>query len=232
MQLLQQNQIAELESKLQYKFNNVNLLNEALSHPSLIALEDGPKFDYDRLEFLGDAVLGLVIAELLYNKFKNSEEGWLANSRAKLVSQEGLCKVATKLDLAKYLLMTYGEEHSGGRSNKRNIENAMEAVIAAIYLDGGLDAVKRVVANLWEALVSDPDTYKPDIKSALQEWAQKHKLPIPTYHLISNSGSSHEPHFNIEVLVKGYLPVAGGGRTKKEAEKEAATRFMAINNCQ
>jgi ribonuclease-3 len=215
----------QAESKLCYEFNNKKLLEEALTHPS-ISQQDSKSFNYERLEFLGDGVLGLVIAELLINKYPDEKEGNLAKRQAGLVRGEAVASVATNLEIGSFLKMTHGEELMGGRNNASNIENTLEALIGAIYIDGGLDAAKKFIATHWAQLLEDMKEPPKDAKTALQEWAQGRGLPIPKYTTIGSRGPSHDPEFEVEVLVVGYDAARAVGNSKKKAEREAAQKML------
>lgn len=216
-------EISKLESLIGYKFCERELLVEALSHPSINVHTHGKlKPTYQRLEFLGDAVLGLIISEILYNKFPHSPEGKLAKMRASLVCKEELYKVAASFELQSFILMSDGEEKTGGRENINNIEDVLEALIGAIYLDGGLINARSFIDKIWAIDIRDIEEDVQDPKSALQELAQEMGKPLPIYHVVSQSGTAHDPEFVIEVQIAGTSPTTGIGNSKKSAEKEAA----------
>ncbi len=219
-----------IESNLGYTFKNKSLLSEALTHPSISKQEsDGIKsFNYERLEFLGDSVLGLVIAELLVKKYPDEKEGHLAKRHAGLVRGEALASVATNLHVGDFIRMTQGEEYMGGRSNSSNIENALEAIIGAIYIDGGLDNVRDFICKHWVSLLDGMLEPPRDAKTALQEWAQGRGFPIPVYEIVRTSGPSHNPDFEISVRVNGLDAVSATGSSKKKAEKEAAQKLLEL----
>ncbi|KJV56279.1 ribonuclease III [Orientia chuto str. Dubai] len=218
--------LSKLQSKINYNFKNIDLLIEALTHPSIN--QYGYTKNYQRLEFLGDAVLNLVISEVLFTDFNCYNEGKLAKSRASLVCNESICQVAQKINLHEYIIMTVSEEKCGGKSNKNNIENAMEAIIGAIYLDGGICAIKDVIKSLWQILIKDNELYLiSDPKSALQEWTQSKNLGIPTYKLSSKTGKAHNPLFEVMVKVKTLTPQYGKGKTLKIAQKNAAQLMLS-----
>jgi len=216
-----------LEPILGYHFKDSALLEEALTHPSISKQHDtGRLFNYERLEFLGDAVLGLVVAELLMERFPHEKEGHLAKRHSALVRGEALDEVARELSIGKYILMTEGEETTGGRTNSSNIENALEAVIGAIYRDSGLEEAGAFIRKHWMTMIEEMKEPPKDPKTALQEWAQGRSLPIPVYTVLSAVGPSHAPEFCIEVVVQGIASVQGSGSTKKSAEKEAALKML------
>lgn len=222
--------LESLENIIGHKFSNSNLLIEAISHPSLAIKKNKSSFDYERLEFLGDSVLSLVIAEQLYLKFIDSTEAKLAMSKNNLVSKSTISLIARSINLGELIIMSHGEENSGGRENNSNLENCLEAIIGAVYIDAGLERAKAFIITLWQDILASPAISIKDAKSSVQEWAQKNQLPIPQYNLLSQSGTSHEPLFEIELCVLNCKRVVATGANKKEAEKKAAALFIAENN--
>jgi len=217
----------ELYQKIGYVFNNQDLLKEALTHPSSSINEYGKREEnYERMEFLGDAVLCFVITELLISEYKLEKEGSLAKRRAALVCKDTLANIAEKFKLGEYLIMTEGEEHSGGRSNCNNLENSLEALIGAIYLDGGIDNVSKFIHKFWAPIAKEMKDAPKDPKTTLQEWSQKHGKKIPQYHIIESSGPSHAPIFTVEVTVEGLEPVNASANSKKLAERLAAELLL------
>lgn len=219
-------QIQELERKISYIFQNNDLVYESLSHPSLKQHPGSNKLDYERLELLGDAVLSMVITEELFNRYLNYDEGKLAKIRANLVCKERICEVADQISLQNYIAMTKGEEISGGRKNPNNIENAMEAVIAAIYLDGGFHAVRKVILYLWGRYFQLDLQSIEEPKSSLQEYAQGKAMEIPRYEVLSKEGKDHDPKFKVKVILSDGSADYGEGRTVKSAEKLAAQNLL------
>lgn len=213
----------ELQKKLGLEFKDEKLLQRALTHPS----KGKNKPNYERLEFLGDSVLGLIISAELFERYPNEAEGELTKRLAGLICGETLVKVALKLDLAEYILMSESESNSGGRENKANLENAMEAVIGALYLDQGFEAAQKFVLRNWESLIDKMVEPPKDAKSALQEWAQGRGLPLPEYVVTKQDGPSHAPEFEISVSVQGFPSEVGYGNSKRIAEQEAATKLFA-----
>jgi ribonuclease-3 len=231
-----------------YNFKNPSLLTLALTHSSL-AYENNPEgtrepgSDNEQLEFIGDAVLGLVVAEALYRRFPGSREGDLTRLRASLVSSRNLAQVALKIQLGPMLRLGRGEEHSGGQSKPALLANALEAVIAAMYLDGGLaparDFIMRHIVEPVEAELDDVAGSTQafagavgDYKSALQEWLQAAGAGQPKYVMTDQSGPDHKKRFRIEVRVakgaNGFVTLADAeGTTKKLAQQEAARRALA-----
>lgn len=216
----------ELEKLLGYSFKNKELLIEALSHPSLKQHHEyKANKDYERLEFLGDAVLNLIITEILFTSFKESNEGNLAKIRSYLVCKETICAVGNKLTLQEYIIMTHGEEIAGGRENPNNVENVMEALIAAIYLDSDIATIHNIIKVLWTEFIKVRDLTDYDPKTALQEWAQRRDYHIPIYQLIKREGVAHSSIFTVLVKIKD-AEQTGTGHSIKEAEKNAARSLL------
>jgi ribonuclease-3 len=224
----QNSDIQSLQQKLGYFFKNNRLLMEALNHPSLkqYSHNKAPK-DYERLEFLGDSVLNFIITKTIFQRFKSYDEGILAPIRAYLVCKDTICEVAKSLDLGSYIMMAKGEESSGGRNNQNNIENTMEAIIAAIYLDSDIQEIERVVLELWQEVLSQELTsMTTNYKSSLQEWSQSVSMSIPNYKVISQTGDAHAPLFKVMVTLGNLEPEYGEGRSIKAAEKIAAKKML------
>ncbi len=217
-------QIAGLENALNYKFKNLDLVKEALTHPSLKQY-DNSIADYERFELLGDSILGFLITEMIFNNFTFYEEGSIAKIKAYVVSRETIVKVAEMLCLSEYILMTPGEEKSGGKTNQNNIENVMEALLAAIYLDSDIHQVRKIVQDLWFKYIENIDFSAVDPKSYLQEWMQHKNHGTPSYEVINKEGPVHAPVFTVQVTVNKHKQVATG-RSIKEAEKEAARMLL------
>jgi ribonuclease-3 len=219
--------LAEVESVLGHEFRDPRWLLQALTHSSRIperTPEDSPG-DNEKLEFLGDAVLELLVSEELVRTFPDWREGQLSKSRARLVNAASLCTVAKRLGLGKHLRLSRGEEKTGGRSKPALLADAYEAVVAAIYLDAGLEAARRFVRkSLVEgALTAAADALgRPDRKSALQELLQARGMAPCSYHVIEEAGPDHEKTFRVEVRITREITAAGTGKTKKEAEQAAA----------
>jgi len=206
------------------------LLAEALTHPSLGHEAQRYHFDYQRLEFLGDAVLQLIITEYLFRHFRAEAEGQLTKLRSRLVSREALRTHAAGLDLGRYILMGRGEESSGGRSRTSTLADAFEALIGAIYLDGGLEAAKEFILTQTRGdlaqLAETPVDVNP--KGQLQELLQSISPRSPVYELVSQSGPEHEKTFVSQVIWEGIVLGQGGGRSKKQAETAAAFEAMQL----
>lgn len=217
-----------LENRIGYKFRNSLLLAEALTHPSLGYENHRRHFDNQRLEFLGDAVLQLVVTEHLYRLFPNVSEGPLTKMRARIVSKEGLQKRAERIGLGEHLLMGRGEESSGGRSRDSTLADGYEALLGALYLDGGLDKAKEFILRDTEEdfqnLTREPLEINP--KGRLQEVLQAISPISPEYRIVSESGPEHKKQFVAEVLWDGQLLGSGQGRSKKQAETAAALEAL------
>ena len=217
--------LAQLEERLGYKFKDTGRLRHALSHSS--ALDAGIVEETNqRLEFLGDRVLGLVMAEWLMEDFPQAEEGELAMRLNALVRKEACAQVAEAVDLGPHLLLGTSEQRGGGRKKLAILGDACEAVIAAIYLDGGYDPAKAFIRTHWADMASLPHHARPDAKTALQEWAQARGSGLPRYQEIAREGPPHEPVFTIEVSIKGLDPVEATGSSKRQAEQNAAENML------
>lgn len=216
-----------LEKTLGYSFRSRALLEEALTHPSL-RIHDRNRADYERLEFLGDAVLGLVIAKLIYSNYPGEREGELARRHAALVCGLATTQVARELELGRFLLMADGEQSSGGRENGANLEDACEALMGAVYLDGGLEAVEKIILRYWTPMADSLIEPPKDPKSALQEWAQGSGKPLPVYSLMSREGPDHALQFEVRVEVEGGQTATGSGSSKRAAEREAAEKLLEL----
>lgn len=202
-------------------FHNEDLLRQALSHPSTAAGQF-----YERLEFLGDRVLGLVVADLLISRFPVESEGDLARRLASLVSRDSLVAVAQELNLGGYILLGKGEEDSGGREKPATLADACEVVIGALYLDSGFEAARKFVTLHWTPRIEAATTPPQDAKTALQEWVQAAHKPLPVYRTLGTEGPPHDPIFCIEVEVLGIPAVSGSGSSKRAAEQAAAAALL------
>jgi len=222
--------VTPLEERIGYKFRNSLLLAEALTHPSLGHEMQRYHFDYQRLEFLGDAVLQLVITEYLFRNFRAEAEGQLTKLRSRLVSREALRTHAASLDLGQYILMGRGEEASGGRERTSTLADAFEALIGALYLDGGLEVAKHFILTQTRAHLDELSEKPVDInpKGDLQELLQSISPQSPLYELISQSGPEHEKTFVSQVVWEGIVLGQGCGRSKKQAETAAAIEAMEL----
>ena len=209
---------------LGHSFSRPELLGQALTHPSLGHGRNHRRVTpYERLEFLGDRVLGLVVADMLYQRFPDEPEGWLARRHAALVRRETLARVAVSVGIDAALQMSRGEEEAGGRGNPATLADACEAVIGALYSDAGLDAAAAFVRAQWSPLMEEPAAPPKDAKTSLQEWAQGSGKPLPIYRTVGQDGPPHDPMFLVSVEVEGMEPVCGRGPSKRIAEQAAAT---------
>jgi ribonuclease-3 len=213
-----------LEERIRYQFRNPQLLTEALTHPSVAHEKQKRHFDNQRLEFLGDAVLQLIITEHLFARYHEAGEGRLTTRRSRLVSREALKIHAAQLDLGRYLLMGRGEEASGGRQRDSTLSDAFEALLGAIYLDSDLETVRRFILEEMqpelERLEEEPLEVNP--KGQLQELLQAISPRSPLYELVSQQGREHEKTFFVRVLWENLVLGEGSGRSKKLAETAAA----------
>jgi ribonuclease-3 len=224
-------QFASLETRLGYRFRDRGLLEHALTHRSK-AHEDpsGGVLDNESLEFLGDAVLGLVVADALCRRFPQSSEGRKSKIKGMLVSTATLAELAERLQLGEHLILGRGEEKTGGRRKHALLADTCEALIAAIYLDGGLEPARQfILRELTEVIeqAGRPDYFGRDHKSRLQEVLQGLGRPAPTYRVTAEAGPEHRKLFHVEVLVGGDVIAQGAGRTKKDAEQDAAKAALA-----
>ncbi|MBQ2854105.1 MAG: ribonuclease III [Oscillospiraceae bacterium] len=217
----------DLEKAIGYQFRNIQLLHNALTHSSYANERwHNSLLSNERLEFLGDSVLGMLVAEYLFQTFPDRPEGELTRMRADMVCEQTLANVAGRIGLGSHLLLGHGEERLGGRSRESILADATESVIAACFLDGGLEAAARFVKNfiLVEVPVSRPNNM--DYKTALQELVQQKKNQVLSYALVGQSGPDHDKQFDVEVSLNGAVVGAGSGRSKKRAEQMAAKSAM------
>ena len=215
--------LSELEAGLGYTFRDKSILENALTHSSY-ANENRERglHDNERLEFLGDSILGFVVADYLYRSFPDKPEGELTRIRADLVCEKNLARAAATIRLGSFLLLAHGEEHGGGRKRDSIVSDAMESVIAASYMDGGFSAAKEIIDRL---ILCDVPAGKPhnfDYKTALQELVQREPNRTLVYRMAEESGPDHDKTFTFEVLLNGAVVGRGEGHSKKEAEQMAA----------
>jgi ribonuclease III len=219
-----------LEERIGYKFRNPLLLAEALTHPSLGHETQERHFDNQRLEFLGDAILQLIVTEYLFEHFKDQPEGQLTKLRSRLVSRDALKAHAAAIDLGQFLLIGRGEEASGGRARASTLADAFEALIGAIYLDSGLEVTKRFILTQAQAdlaqLAEEPVDINP--KGHLQELLQSISPRSPVYDVLSQSGPEHDKRFVVQAVWEGIVLGKGRGRSKKQAEAAAAEEAMQL----
>ena len=216
-----------LARALGHRFQDPEVLREALTHPSIATEQRGAaRFGYERLEFLGDRVLALVISEWLLERFPDEAEGALARRHAALVCRETVAQAGQRVGLGSHLLLSAGEEATGGRVNSAMLGDACEAVIGALHLDGGLGAARSFIRGAWAEAVESDAQPPQDSKTALQEWAQARGLPLPTYEEVSRDGPDHAPVFTIAVTVQGQRAATANGPSKRVAEREAAAALL------
>jgi len=217
--------LQDLSARLGHEFADPALLKLALTHSSARAGSQ-PDQDNERLEFVGDRVLGLTVAEMLAEAFPKAREGELARWFNQLVRAETCAEVAQQWDLGEFIVMSGGEAGSGGRRKKTILANACEAVLGAVFADAGYATAKAVVRRFWEPQFAALELAAPDAKSLLQEWAQGRGLPLPRYLEVAREGPDHAPHFTAEVQIEGIAPERGQGANKREAEQAAALAVL------
>lgn len=209
--------LSTLEDKIGYTFKNRDWLERALTHSS--SMDDK---NYERLEFLGDRVLGLVMAEALFTHFPDESEGGLARRHSALVQGRTIALLGQQNGIGEYIIMSVAERASGGGEKENIVADVMEAMLGAIFLDAGLDAAKEVILRLWGENIDTLSDAPQDPKTELQEWVQARGLPLPLYEIVEKSGPDHAPEFVIEVRVEGEKPITANGPSRRQAEKTAA----------
>lgn len=214
--------LQDLQKNLDYEFKQLWLLERALTHSST-----GAAKNYERLEFLGDRVVGLVIAHILWETFPEEAEGDLAKRHAALVQGKMLAKLARIIKLGDAMQLSDAERAAGGSENDNILADGLEGVIGAMYVDGGLNECEAVIKRLWGNSIHIMKAPPQDPKTALQEWAQGRALPLPVYELVNKDGPDHAPTFEIKVCVEGYPPWSSKGTSRRKAEKEAAAMLLA-----
>jgi len=223
----------DLAQVIGYAFAHPELLEEALTHPSALVPEPRrgrrrkpPHRSYERLEFLGDRVLGLVIADLLWWRFEREPEGDLTRRHTHLVRRETLARIADTIGLGPHLVLSRAEAAAGAAGNPGILADVCEALIAAIYLDGGFEAASGFVCRFWEPLIAEMEEPPRDPKTALQEWAQARGLALPTYELIATNGPDHAPLFTVAARVAGGDRATATASSKRIAEARAAAMLL------
>ena len=219
--------IKDLEAAIGYRFGNITLLQNALTHSSYAneRWHDSLKSN-ERLEFLGDSILGMVVAEYLYRSFPDRPEGDLTRMRADMVCETSLAAVADKIGLGEHLMLGNGEERFGGRNRASILADAVESLIAAAFLDGGMQAARNFIEKFILTEVPVKKLHNVDYKTALQELVQQKKDQVLTYELIGESGPDHDKEFRVQVLLNGKPIGKGVGRSKKRAEQDAACNAL------
>jgi ribonuclease-3 len=216
--------LAALQARLGHRFADAGLLQRALTHRSFGADHN------ERLEFLGDAVLSMAVSGLLYGRFQGSDEGDLTRVRAHLVREDSLHRAALTLGLPEVLRLSEGEARGGGAQRPSILADAVEALLGAIFLDGGLEPATQLVRQLFGELITgtEADSWSKDAKTELQEWLQARKLPVPAYRIVATRGQAHAQTFDVECAVAALgLAEQGEGRSRRTAEQEAARRMLA-----
>jgi ribonuclease-3 len=211
-----------LSLALGYEIKDRSLLRDALTHSSAGRSRD----DYQRLEFLGDRILALVIAEELYRLNPKDREGTLSNRHSGLVRGETCARIGKKLDIARFIVVGPGEQRKNLHANPSVVGDVVEALIAAIYLDGGLEEARRFILANWSDLLSERKSSDKDAKTRLQEWALGQGLPIPAYRVLSREGPEHLPIFTAELSIPEKTSTQGSGPSKRAAEQAAAEAFL------
>jgi ribonuclease III len=222
-------ELEPLERRIGYRFRDRGMLEHALTHRSRVHEDaSGGVFDNESMEFLGDSVLGFVIADMLFREFPQHNEGQKSKLKSLIVSSTSLARLAEKIDLGAYLILGRGEEKTGGRRKQALIADCYEALIAAIHLDGGIEAARAFIERQFADLIEEARrtgahaAFTEDYKSALQEWLQAHDRGLPSYRLAAEIGPAHRKLFDVEVVVEGEAVARAEGKSKKEAAQAAA----------
>jgi ribonuclease III len=216
-------ELADLEARLGYRFRDPELALLALTH--LSAQATGGR-SYQRLEFLGDRVLGVVVADQLYRFFPNASEGELSMRLAKLVRRETCAAIAVEWEVGPHVVLGLGEARGGGRKKAAILSDVCESLIGAVYVDGGFEAARELILRSWGARFTADAEPKRDAKTEVQEWAQARALPGPHYEEVARSGPAHAPLFVMRVVLQGYEPETGEATSKRAAEQAAARAFL------
>lgn len=220
--------IKDLEAAIGYRFQNISLLQNALAHSSYANERwHNSLMSNERLEFLGDSILGMVVAEYLYRSFPDRPEGELTRMRADMVCEKTLAAVAGRIDLGRHLLLGNGEEQGGGRTRDSILADAVESVIAASFLDGGMEAAREFIRKFILVEVPVKKLHNVDYKTSLQELVQQKKNQTLAYTLVGESGPDHDKRFDVKVTLNGTVVGLGSGSSKKRAEQDAARAAIA-----
>jgi ribonuclease-3 len=213
----------EVEKIIGYKFKDPHWMERALTHSST-----NDVFNYQRLEFLGDRVLGLVMAHALFEEFRGENEGGLAKRHTVLVQGSTLAVIGQAHGLGEHILLSNSERQSGGHLNENIISDVVESLIGAIYIDGGYEAARKVILTLWGDNIKTLEEAPQDPKTELQEWVQARGLELPHYEIIEKEGPDHAPSFVIQLTIEGYDPVTANGTSRRVAEKTAARTMLKM----
>lgn len=217
---------SDLEARIGYRFDDAGLVERALTHISALSGPRNPTGSYQRLEFLGDHVLGLVVSEMLFQAFPRANEGELSRRLADLVRKDACADVAREIDLGAAIKLGASEALAGGRQRTTILGDACEALIGAVFLDGGYAAAAEVIERFWRERMLTPARPLRDPKTVLQEWAQGRGLPAPTYREVARTGPHHDPEFRVAVELPDRAPAEGLGRSKRAAEQAAAAAML------
>jgi ribonuclease-3 len=224
--------LGSLEDRIGYRFADAALLDSALTHLSALKGVRNRAGSYQRLEFLGDHVLGLVVSDMLFRAFPKADEGELSRRLADLVRKDTCAEIARAVDLGTAIKLGASEANAGGRARTAILADVCEALIGAVYLDGGYPAASALVERLWQARMRATAHPLRDPKTVLQEWAQARGLPTPNYREIARSGPDHDPEFRVAVFLPDFAPAEGQGRSKRAAEQAAAAAMMSREGVQ
>lgn len=211
----------QLQDIIGYQFKDPHWLERAMTHSST-----NENYSYQRLEFLGDRVLGLVMAHELFQEFKGEKEGGLAKRHTALIQGSTCAVIALAHNLNDYIIMSSSEEEAGGRINENIIADIMESILGAIYIDGGYQAARKVILELWGDTFKTLEIAPQDPKTELQEWVQARGLPLPSYEIIEKSGPDHAPVFTIQLDVEGFDAQKADGSSRRQAEKTVAQSML------
>jgi ribonuclease-3 len=216
---------AEFEERIGYKFKDAALLEQALTHISALSGRNRAG-SYQRLEFLGDHVLGLVISDMLYRTYPKADEGEMSRRLADLVRREACADVGRFIELGTAIRLGASESNAGGRGRTAILADVCEALVGAVFIDGGYQAASHLIARLWEPRLLAPARPLRDSKTVLQEWAQARGLPTPSYREVERRGPDHDPEFRVMVELPNHTPAEGVGRSKRAAEQAAAAAML------
>ncbi len=214
-------QVKKLQAITGYEFRDTHFLERALTHSST-----NDDYNYQRLEFLGDRVLGLVMAHALFEEFRGEDEGGLAKRHTALVQGKTCSLVGEAHDIADFIIFSESELNAGGKNNKNIIGDVVESLLGAIYVDGGYEKAQKVILKLWGDNIKTLKEAPQDPKTQLQEWVQARGLDLPRYDIVGKSGPDHAPVFLIQVIVQGADPVTAEGTSRRQAEKTAARTMI------
>ena len=217
---------ADFEKRIGYRFSNPALLEQALTHISALTGARNRAGSYQRLEFLGDHVLGLVVSDMLFRAFAKADEGEMSRRLADLVRKEACADVGRAIDLGAAIRLGASEANAGGRSRIAILADVCEAMIGAVFVDGGYPAAAALIERLWSERMRTPARPLRDSKTVLQEWAQARGLPTPAYREVERKGPDHNPEFRVTVELPNLTPAEGLGRSKRAAEQAAATAML------